>query len=100
MSVTDGTTLWLRSLWHEQAAALASSESASAISAILNPFRLPFEAHQAVEVSDDLSADWVFLSYYMSPADINFMTTVQSDGLAALESHAQHSLSRAFFHQQ
>ena len=36
------------------------------MSAILNPFRLPFEAHQAVEVSDDLSADWVPLLLHVA----------------------------------
>ncbi|MGC6508768.1 MAG: hypothetical protein ACON4U_10155 [Myxococcota bacterium] len=92
MSVTDGTTLWLRSIWHEQAAQLAAPESGTAISAALNPFRLPFETHQAIELGESLPVDWLFLSYYMSDADVHFLSAIQQDGLAAVAAHAPHSL--------
>ena len=54
MDLTDGTTLWLRSHWHEQAALAAAPESKAVIEAWLTPFRLPVEKVETVDFGAEL----------------------------------------------
>lgn len=92
MDLTDGSTLWLRSYWHEQAALAAAPESKAVIEAWLTPFRLPVEKVETANFVSGITDDWLFLSYYLSPSDVEFMIEAQKSGLDSIPVHAEKSV--------
>lgn len=89
----DPLSLLSLSVWHENAAKAAADNDAL-VDAVLNGWRVPVEDVASVNI-DAASDSWLFMSPYLSVADINFVSSAVSDGVGAVEAHAQTSLLAA-----
>jgi hypothetical protein len=91
---SEGTALWLRAVWHEEAARQLLGESQGVADLWLNPWRLPMEAKASVE-EPALSDDWLFLGFSMIPEDALFLDAAHSEGSAAIGAWRERSVLAA-----
>ena len=91
MSASEGTSLWLRALWHEnEARKLLKDKSygSSLVSLLINPWRLPFEKNftsPTVEALSSVPDDWFFFGFYLNSADIGFLGSLSPSPKESLQ---------------
>ncbi len=77
IEASEGTSLYLRARWHEEAArGLLSAEEQKLVDAWLLPWALPIDSFTNGYGEEELklSDDWLFLGYYLVAEDLLFLS--------------------------
>lgn len=81
--ISDPTTLYLLSRWHEAAAREAAPKDDAVISELIGIWRLPPEPAPSSDLLP-LSDAWLFLSPMLVPEDAAFLAAASKDGISAV----------------
>ena len=98
LTASEGTSLWLRALWHEAEAKKMLKEKPygkGLVSAMLNPWRLPFEKNfTSTDVTSlaDIPDEWFLFNFYLNTADIEFVGSIASSPRESLKKWTETSI--------
>jgi len=81
--ISDPTTLYLLSRWHEAAARQAAPKDDAVLSELIGVWRLPAEPAPASDLLP-ISDAWLFLSPMMTAEDAAFLAAASKDGVPAV----------------